>query len=91
MLMIRGWMTFPSVIIPTLFHFHPCTHTHTLAGTHALRHTLSSDCQLVGVLLVDAVDDKGLPAADPDHPYKHRDRGVHSSPGPSPNIELAQC
>lgn len=27
MLMIRGWMTFPSVIIPTISHFHPCVHT----------------------------------------------------------------
>lgn len=81
--------------IPVCHHSHPipfpALHTHTLAGTHALRHTLTSGCQLVGVLLVGAVDDKGLPAADPDHPYKHGDRGVHSSTGTSPNIELAQC
>lgn len=30
--MIRGWMTFPSVIIPTPSHLHPLlAHKHTLA------------------------------------------------------------
>lgn len=92
-LCVSGWIKVRHVNdkrvddIPVCHHSHPIPfpylHTHT--------HTLASSCQLIGVLLAGAVDDKGLPAADPVHPYKHGDRGVHSSTGPSPNIELAQC
>lgn len=41
--MISGWMTFPSVFIPTLSPFHSCTHTQ--AFFFFLRRSLARRCR----------------------------------------------
>lgn len=86
--MIRGWMTFPSVIIPTPSHLHPLlAHKHTLACARVRQDADS----LGGARISAQPGDKGLPVADPDQANNRGDRGVRSSIGPSLTIEVARC
>lgn len=63
--MIRGWMTFLSVIIRTLSHFHSCTYTrlHICFKTHFC--LMVQGRQWLGAL----AEDECLPATDPNHTH----------------------